>query len=391
MLMAGLATFALLYNVQPLLPEFATEFGISATSASLAVSLTTGPMALALIPAGILSDRVGRRPLMITALVSSAVLTLVCAVATGWTGLLAARLMMGIALAGVPAIAMTYMAEEIDAESLGSAMGLYIAGNAIGGMSGRLIVGLITDHASWRWALGIVGMLGLGAALAFWRMAPPSRRFVARSDDLRAIAAGVGRLLSDRAMPWLYALSFLLMGGFISIYNYAGFRLSRPPFSLGQSAIGAIFLLYLAGSASSAWFGSLAGRIGRRKLLWTPISLIFVGALLTAAANLPLIILGIAVVTVGFFGGHSIASSWVGRRAGRDRALAAALYLSAYYLGASLLGPIGGIAWGRRGWLGVAGFVMLLSILALLVALRLATVPPLSVPELAAEPELPPG
>ena len=83
MLLAGLATFALLYTAQPLLPLFTAEYGVSAEVASLAVSLTTGPMAIALVPAGILSDRLGRRPLMIASLLTAAVLTIVAAVLPG--------------------------------------------------------------------------------------------------------------------------------------------------------------------------------------------------------------------------------------------------------------------------------------------------------------------
>jgi YNFM family putative membrane transporter len=158
MLIAGLASFALLYSVQPLLPAFAGEYDLTAETASLAVSLATGPMALALVPAGVLSDRIGRRGLMIGSLVTAALLTALSAVAPGWTSLLAMRLLTGIALAGIPAVAMTYVAEEVDAGSIGSAMGLYIAGSAIGGMSGRLGAA-VSSRTGWagaqhspRWA-----------------------------------------------------------------------------------------------------------------------------------------------------------------------------------------------------------------------------------------------
>ncbi len=380
MLFAGFSTFSLLYSVQPLLPLFAAQYRLSAEAASLAVSLAPGPLAIGILFAGVLSDRVGRRPLMVGAMIAAGALTLAAAVAPGWGALLGLRLLTGIALAGVPAVAMAYVAEEVDAPSIGAAMGLYIAGSALGGMGGRLAVSLVADVAGWRWGLGVVGLVGLAMAEAFRRLAPPSRNFVAQ----RGSAASIGQvtaLFRDRALPLLYLEAFLLMGVFVTVYNYAGFRLLAPPYSLGQAAVGAVFLLYILGSASSAWFGALAGRAGRRAVFWIPIVLLLIGIGITAARPLWLVIAGIGIVTIGFFGAHSIASAWVGRRARANRGQAAAFYLFFYYLGSSALGSAGGIAWTRGGWPGVTWFCLALGGVALAIGLVLRGVPPLAVPD----------
>jgi YNFM family putative membrane transporter len=377
MLMAGLATFSLLYSVQPLLPAFADQFHLSAEASSLAVSLATGPMAVAILAAGILSDRIGRRELMIGSLFAAGLLSLATAFVPGWTALLVMRLLTGIALAGTPAVAMAFIAEEVEGRSVGAAMGLYVAGTAIGGMAGRLVSGVLADLAGWRVALGAVGAAGLVAAILFLLWVPSARAFVPAERRPGAFLAGLRRLMRDEGLPWLYAEAFLLMGAFVTIYNYAGFRLVAPPYNLGQGAVSAIFLLYLMGSFSSSWFGRQSGRIGPRHTLWRPIVLLLAGCLVTAATPLPLVILGIAMLTIGFFGAHAIASSWVGRRARADRGQATALYLFFYYLGSSLLGSAGGIAWTRAGWAGVAAFVSVLALLALLAGWRLAGVHPL--------------
>ena len=381
MLFAGFSTFSLLYAVQPLLPLFAGQYRLTAASASLAVSAATGPLAIGILVAGMISDRVGRRPLMVGAMIAAGALTLAAAAAPGWGTLLALRLLTGIALAGVPAVAMAYVAEEVDAASVGAAMGLYIAGSALGGMGGRLIASLVADVAGWRWALAVVGMLGLAMGEAFRRLAPPSYRFRRQAPAPRDLLAQSRRLFADRALPLLYAEGFLLMGVFVTIYNYAGFRLLAPPYSLGQAAVGAVFLLYILGSASSAWFGGLAGRVGRRRIFWVPIAILMLGVVLTAARSLALFVTGIGVVTIGFFGAHSIASAWVGRRAVGQRGQAAALYLFFYYLGSSVLGSAGGVAWSRAGWPGVAGFCLVAGAVALLVGMVLRGVPPLAVPD----------
>ena len=363
MLFAGFATFSTLYAVQPLLPLLAAHYRLSAEAASLAVSMATGPLAFGILVAGALSDRVGRKPLMATAMLASGILTLAAAVVPGWYGLLAVRLLAGVALAGVPAVAMAYVAEEVDADAIGSAMGLYIAGSALGGMGGRLVASLVAAVADWRWALAVVGLVGLGLAEAFRRLAPPSRRFVASGRGWLALPRGAMPLFRDPGLRLLYAEGFLLMGLFVTIYNYAGFHLLAAPYRLGQAAVGAVFLLYVLGSASSAWFGALAGRIGRRRVFWIPTLILIAGTALTAARPLWLVIAGIAVVTVGFFGAHSIASAWVGRRGGDARGQAAAWYLFFYYLGSSVLGSAGGIAWTQAGWSGVVGFCLVLGAL----------------------------
>jgi YNFM family putative membrane transporter len=377
LLMAGFSTFALLYDVQPLLPLFAGQFGINAASASLSVSFATGAMALSFIPAGILSDRIGRLPVMTISLIASALLTILSAILPGWTTLLVMRALTGIALAGVPSVAMAYVSEEVDAVSVGSAMGLYIAGSAIGGMAGRLGMTLIAEHFGWRGAMGAMGLGGLAAAAAFWFYAPASRAFTPVRHDVRSLMEATGRLMRDKALPLLYLEGFLLMGAFVTIYNYTGFRLQAPPYSLSQSVVATIFLLYILGSISSAWFGGLAGRVGRRKVFWVPIVGLIAGIALTAAAPLLVIVLGIAVITATFFAAHSTASGWVGRRATRDRAQASSLYLLCYYMGSSILGWAGGFAWTAGRWPAVSLFCIALVLMALAIAIRLIAVRPL--------------
>jgi MFS transporter, YNFM family, putative membrane transport protein len=377
LVLAGLATFSVLYSVQALLPALATSFHVSAEGSSLVVSMATGAMALTLLVASVISDRIGRQQLMTSSLFAAAVLTVLSAVLPGWHTLLITRFLTGIALAGIPAIAMAYVAEEVHPSSIGGAMGLYIAGAAIGGMAGRLGASVICDLFGWRVALASVGLSGLIGAAVFSWAAPPSRSFVARKHDWRSFLETVKSLRGDAALPWLYAEAFLLMGAFVTIYNYAGFHLLAAPYSLSQTTAGAIFLFYIVGSFSSTWFGHLAGRLGRRLVFWIPILILLGGVALTTARPLICIILGIGVVTFGYFGAHSIASSWVSRRGGVNSAQAAAFYLCSLYLGSSIVGTAGGIAWSRAGWIGVAAFTGVLVVLALAIAIRLVAVKPL--------------
>ncbi len=372
----GFSTFALLYCVQPLMPLLSREFTLSAAQSSGVLSISAAALAVSLLVTSAISDRLGRKPFMVAALAVSALMTLLCAFAHSYPQLLLMRAALGIALGGMPAIAMAYLAEEIEAPSLGLSMGLYIAGSAFGGMAGRLVVAVLSDLWSWRAALAAMGALGLCAALEFWRSLPRSRNFRPSAQGWEALPAGLRRHLADPGLPWLFGLGFLVMGCFVSMYNYIGYRLLGAPFGLRQGVVGGIAFLYLIGIFSSVWAGRLADRLGRRNVLWIMPALMLAGLLLTLADRLPLILAGMAVFTFGFFAAHSIASSWVGRRARAPQALASALYLFFYYLGSSLVGSLSGLMWGRDGWPGVVAMLAAGLFLALLIALRLRGLAP---------------
>jgi YNFM family putative membrane transporter len=374
---AGFATFGLLYCVQPLLPEFTRDYGVNEAVSALSLSLTTGVLAFGMLFAGAVSDAWGRKPIMVGSLLSSAVLTLLSVWMPNWISFLTVRALLGLALAGLPAVAMTYLAEEMDNASIGLGMGLYISGNAIGGMSGRLITGVLTDYAGWRTGVVVVAVVGLACALTFWKLLPPSRHFKRQRLSARALGARFGVIFHDRGLPWLFAEGFLLLGAFVTVYNYIGYRLLAPPYDLSQAVVGAIFIVYLIGTFSSPWVGHLAGKLGRRKVLWSMLALILVGTLLTLLMPLWAVLLGVVVLTFGFFGGHSVVSSWVGRRAGTAKAHASSLYLFCYYMGSSIAGACGGLFYAAHGWNGVVAFVGAMALVGLVIALGLYRLPPL--------------
>ncbi|PSC04289.1 MFS transporter [Alsobacter soli] len=376
MFAAGFATFAALYCVQPLLPVFAQEFGLSPASSSLSLSVSTGILAVAMLGASFVSDIFGRKATMVAALAVSGVLTVALAGAGDWSQVLVLRALTGFALSGLPAVSIAYLADEMDRSAMGAAVGLTIAGNSIGGMGGRLLVSALADLWSWRVAIGVTGALCLVCALVFWRALPPSRHFTRVTPSLRGLLHAFGRHLADPGMLLLFTEGFLLMGGFVTLYNYVGFRLVAPPFGLSQTVVGFVFLVYVFGTISSALMGRLADRYGRRQALWASIGLMLAGLALTWPDNLPVLVLGIAVFTFGFFAAHSVASSWVGLRAEAARAQASSLYLLAYYMGSSVAGAVGGAFWSAAGWPGVAGMVAGLGVMALLVAVALARTPP---------------
>ncbi len=357
MFAAGFATFALMYCVQPLLPSFATEFRVSAVQASLALSLTTFTLALSLLVASAISESIGRKLVMAASILATAALTFASAFAPNWGLFLVLRALIGLVLSGLPAVAMAYIAEEMHPKSVGLAMGLYVGGSGFGGMSGRLLTGVLADHFGWRAAIAVIGVIGLASGLLFLVSLPASRHFERRDLSVGALLGAYVAHLRDRTLRLLFAEAFLIMGGFVTAYNYITFRLLAPPFALSQTQVGLIFTVYLVGVVSSAWIGGLASRLGRQAVLPVAIAIELAGALMTLSGVLWLVVLGIALVTFGFFASHSVASSWVGAQARAAKAQAAALYLFLYYLGSSVAGSAGGWFWAVAGWPGVVAMI----------------------------------
>jgi YNFM family putative membrane transporter len=372
LLFAGYATFSLLYCVQPLLPSFSAAFNVTPAQSSLTVSLTTAALAVAIFMAGFVSEGWSRHKLMTMSLTVSALLTIGVSIAPQWHQLLVLRALEGLALGGVPAVAMAYLAEEVHPDGLGLAMGLYVGGTAIGGMAGRVITGIVADLFSWRVAIGTIGVLGILSMLAFRSLLPPSRHFVPRRGlGFTHHRSALVRQFRRPGLPMLFLLGFVLMGSFVTLYNYIGYRLLAPPYRLSQTEIGAIFVVYLTGVIASPWSGRMADTFGRARVLTASLLLMAMGLALTMLSPLSAIVGGIACVTFGFFAGHAVASGWVGRLAKEAKGQAAALYLLAYYIGSSLVGSYGGHMWAGYGWNGVAGLVFALLVIGVLATLRL--------------------
>lgn len=354
---AGFITFANLYSTQPLMPQFTKDYGVSPAVASLSLSVTTSMLAFSLLLFGSLSEAWGRKKLMTVSIFAASFLSIVLAFSPTFEILLILRLVQGFVFAGVPAIAMAYLGEEMEHASLGAAMGLYISGNAIGGLSGRVIMGTMTHYFDWHIGMLVLGMLSLIICAYFVWALPQSKHFTARPLQFSTLSKSLLLHIKNGKLLCLFGIGFTLMGSFVTMFNYIGFKLVEPPYNLSTAIVGWIFVVYLVGSWSSAWFGTLSDRFGRQNVLYSGVVIMLSGALLTLPNSLLIKIIGLVIFTFGFFGSHSTASAWVSAAAKKDKAQASSLYLFAYYIGSSIGGTAGGVFWSTFGWTGVIYFM----------------------------------
>jgi YNFM family putative membrane transporter len=367
------ATFAALYSTQSLIGTLARVFSIPDSHAAWSVSAATLLLGIGLLIASPLSDRWGRTTVIKGSLVATALLGGAGALAPNWPCLLVLRAAQGLALAGTPAVALTYLREEVHESVHPRATGLYIGGTAIGGMTGRLLAGAVADIAGWRYALGAVSLLGATAALIVMTTLPAARHApsirghrAAHTADRWAqrpilerwslALAPTLRALSDPRLIGLYIVAGASMGAFVTVYNVLGLRLVVAPYHLTVFAASLVFCVYPLGTVGAATAGRLAQRIGPPTVIAAGCLLVIGGLALTLASPLPLVVLGVATITIGFFAAHGVASGWaVAIGEGRHAAAqSSAFYLLAYYLGSSIFGAVGTSVWSGQGWRAVA-------------------------------------
>lgn len=352
----GLASFALLFSTQALLPDIAAAYDVRPHAASWTVSAATLGLAVAVLPLSTLSERYGRREVMTASVGVAVALALVMPLAPDLGTLTALRALQGAAIAGVPASAVAYLSEELPGRATVGAVGLFIAGNSVGGMAGRILAGWVAQGFGWRAALAALAVLALGAAVAYRLLLPASRNFRPASIRPRATLRVVGFHLSQPLLLRLYAIGSLLMAVFGAVYTVIGFRLVDEPFGLSAGVVGSVFAIYLVGTCSSSVTGPVVDRFGRRGALYVAITTVAAGLLLSLVDRLAVVLAGLVLITGGFFLGHAVASGSVSRAACRGRAQASALYQVAYYVGASVGGTAGAAVFHRADWDGLVAF-----------------------------------
>ncbi|NUP73672.1 MAG: MFS transporter, partial [Sinomonas sp.] len=315
----------------------------------------------AVLPWSFVADRIGRGPAMTAGVAAATALGLLAPLAPTTGVLLTLRCLEGIALGAVPALAVAYLNEEVHKAHAALAAGTYVAGTTVGGLLGRLVAGPISDAWGWRPAVFAVSVLGAVSAAAFVALAPRQQGFIplrkrpgASPRGLRAgfshAAALLTAQLRSRRLLALYAQAFTLMGGFVAIYNFLGFRLELPPYGLPAAMTSLLFLSYFSGTFSSGFAARLSEKYGRGRVMVASMALMALGALLTVLDSLPAILIGLLAFTAGFFAAHGLGSGWTGALASSGRAQAASLYNLGYYAGSSLIGWLGGVAFQSFGW-----------------------------------------
>ncbi len=352
--------FANMYTTQAILPVLSHDFGISAPTAGLTVSLLVLAVAIGSLFYGPLSDRVGRKPVMVGTSFLVTIPTLLCGLAPNFAILVALRTIQGLLMPGLTSVAIPYVNEEFAGKDRGLAMGIYVSGLTLGGLFARVGSAALTGLYNWRVALLVFTLPTIIAALAMWRLLPDTKGKPGElSSSLRMDSRFLRQTLHDMALHWrnrrlvgAFIIGFTLFFGFIGIFTYLPYYLTGPSFKLPTISLGLVYLLWLTGIFSPT-AGTLAGRIGSRRAIAFSMGLAAIGLLITLIPILPIVILGLGLLALGMFSTVPAVNLYLGEQARTAKGTAASVYLSLYYFGGSFGAVLPGLALLWAGWTGV--------------------------------------
>ncbi|MBP3040217.1 MFS transporter [Bacillaceae bacterium Marseille-Q3522] len=351
MFIGSIITFSIIYSPQPLIGLFSDQYGVSPATSSASISITTFVLSFSMLFVFLITNRWGRKEVMSLSLLLASLFAILSAIWNNFSLFLVFRFLIGVAVAGFPSVAITYLNEEFSPNVRGRLIGIYIAGTAFGGIFGRVVAGALTDFFHWQTAIIFLGVCGLAGSIFFLLSLPKSQNFHANRISFQVWAANMKECFSNIPLLFMFITAFLLMGVFVTIFNYIGIPLSEAPYHLNQTILGLLFIVNLVGTWSSIWFGRLTDKYPRVKIVTLAITVFFIGVLLTTNDLLFLKIIGMAMVAFGFFGGHAVISGWIGRLANKDgQAQASSLFFLFYYAGSSIIGWSSGYVFHHFGW-----------------------------------------
>ncbi|HCG5283105.1 TPA: MFS transporter [Vibrio parahaemolyticus] len=342
--------FSNLYLLQPMLPTFATLFSISETQVNWLFAASTLALSFSLVPMAILSESIGRKPVMMVGLFSIPGISALMLLGDSFIFLVACRALVGIALAAFAAVAVAYMAEELDKHAFSMAIGTYIAANSLGGIAGRISGGLLADNFSVDVAIEVMMVVTLIGVICVHYLLPKQRNFTPSSSSLRhQNRAIIGHFRNQRV--WFA----MLIGGlnfalFVNLYSVMGFRLVSAPHNVPVGLASLIFICYLGGTFSSRCAGHWSKRYSSILGMFLGAVVSIAGMWLAAFESLAAMLIGLLLISFGAFFTHTLAYGWVGQNATQAKATATALYLVHYYVGGSLGGFLLLYCWQHGGW-----------------------------------------
>ncbi|EIF8959497.1 MFS transporter [Vibrio parahaemolyticus] len=342
--------FSNLYLLQPMLPTFATLFSISETQVNWLFAASTLALSFSLVPMAVLSESIGRKPVMMVGLFSIPAISALMLLGDSFIFLVACRALIGIALAAFAAVAVAYMAEELDKHAFSMAIGTYIAANSLGGIAGRISGGLLADNFSVDVAIEVMMVVTLIGVICVHYLLPKQRNFTPSSSSLRhQNRAIIGHFRNQRV--WFA----MLIGGlnfalFVNLYSVMGFRLVSAPHNIPVGLASLIFICYLGGTFSSRCAGHWSKRYSSILGMFLGAVVSMAGMWIAAFESLAAMLIGLLLISFGAFFTHTLAYGWVGQNATQAKATATALYLVHYYVGGSLGGFLLLYCWQHGGW-----------------------------------------
>jgi YNFM family putative membrane transporter len=364
--LAGAGAFLNLYSPQAVLPLLQKEFGT--TEAGIALIMFASIIAVALTApfTGAIADVIGRRRVIIGAMIALVIPTLMTAFAPNLETMIFWRFVQGLMLPPIFAVTVAYIGAEMPADEATGMTGIYTMGAGLGGFAGRLLTGLLAEPFGWRNAFLADAVITAVLAVAVILLLPREKKFVRAPNLTASLKQMAGHLRNPRLVA-TYAVGFGVLFNFIATFTFVSFHLAAAPFNLSPAALGLIFTVYLVGTFFAPLVGRGVARFGRRHFVIIVLALWIGGILLTLIPSIVAVIAGLTFAATCGFLCQATSQSYVATATRTGISSAIGLYVLAFYVGGSVGALLPGLAWQAAKWPGTVAMVIVVQTIMMLI------------------------
>jgi YNFM family putative membrane transporter len=365
---AGFTAMLNMYAPQAALPSMSAEFGAGPAVISQIMTVNVLAVAITAPFTGAIADVLGRRFVIAIAIALLVVPGVMMSFSGSLEALLFWRFVQGFLMPPIFAVSVAYIGAEWSAKEATAVNGTFIAATAVGGFSGRMLTASLTDPIGWRYALLADAALTALCALAVIALLPRERSFVRGSTTLKASLRQMLKHARNPRLVATFGVGFGILFNFIATFTYLMFRLSAPPFDLSTTALGLVFVTYLNSIITAPFTGYLVSRFGRRSFGTMVLVVWLMGILLTLAPSLPVIVIGLFMITGAGFYVQVCCQSFVATNAKEGNSSAVGLYTTSFYVGGGFGGFLPGLIWNSTGWPGVVALIVTMVVIMIALA-----------------------
>lgn len=355
--LAGFTAFINLYTPQAILPAISGTFSASPAQTGLVVTAALVATAVVAPFIGAISDRLGRKNLIVGACLALTVPTFLIALSPTIAVMVALRFAQGLLFPAIFAVAIAYVGDECPGAAGVRASSAYALGTIFGGFLGRFAAGVATDLGGWRMGFGSIGVVTLLCTAGIALLLPREENFRATTGGWRGTLAAARAHLGNARLMATCVIGASMLFSMVAAFTYANFLLAAPPFDLRPAQLGAVFTVYLLGLLTTTIAMKLTLRFGRLPTLLICVGFAMTGVALSLVPTLPAIIAGLALLSGGMFVVQTLSLGFIAATVPRAKSAAVGMYVSAYYVGGACGGVLPAVLWGWFGWPGVAACV----------------------------------
>lgn len=359
---SAVAVMSSLYVTIPLVPLFADVFGKTLAEAAIPGSIFSLGFAAGCLVYGGLSDRFGRKQIIVTGLFALTIISLCLGFTSQYPLLITLRLLQGLAAATFSPVALAYAVDMFPSEKRVTAIGFISTGFLVAGIAGQVFSIVISEHMGWNMVFRVLGVLYAITFLIvtfFLPKAPTPQRGV----RIWASFSQLGTVLRSYPLWLSYTVAFVLLMSFVSMYTALGSYLSGPEFGLTSKQMLYVRSAGIVGMLLSPFAGKLARKFGVHLVLRTALMLSILSLVLMGLTHS---LMAMLVLSVCFVSGIALSVpsliALVGQLGGSARAIAVSLYTFILFAGTSLA-PVLSIRLMGSGGNQMTTFMMLASVL----------------------------